>query len=88
MNLRKFTFEVKCVSETAEIFEIRAAEFLARFSKDEKTWKYLRSMVRTSDRQNMNTIVESHAFVNKRRKNILKEKNVMKPRIDPNLSIM
>ena len=41
MNLRKYTFDVKCISETAEVFEIKAPEFLARFSKDDKTWKYL-----------------------------------------------
>lgn len=88
MNLRNYTFEVKCVSETAEIFQISAPEFIARFSKDEKTWKFLKSMTKTSDNQSINSIVDKFASLNKRRKVIIKEKNVSKPKIDPAQNIM
>ena len=35
INKRNYTFEVKCISKTAELFSIKAAEFINRFSRDE-----------------------------------------------------
>jgi hypothetical protein len=45
-------------------------------------------MTKSSDNQNMNNIVDKVASLNKRRKTILKEKNVSKLKIDPAQNMM
>ena len=37
-NMRNNLCEVKCVTEKGSLFCITSREFMARFSKDERTW--------------------------------------------------
>lgn len=41
VNMREHTTTVKCISNEGSLFVIPADEFIARLSRDKKTWKMI-----------------------------------------------
>ena len=51
LNDRNCTTTVKCISTTAEVFCIKAEEFMIKLGRDDKTWKTITNRVISKDEE-------------------------------------
>jgi len=49
LNARNYTTTVKCLSNEASLYKIKAEEFTHRMSRDDNTWRMLKSLSSTKD---------------------------------------
>ena len=73
LNARNYTTTVRCLSNVAQIYCIKAEEFTHRMSRDDKTWDMLTKMTSSKDDTTVGKIKKNLKTTKQRNKSYLRE---------------
>ena len=70
---RNYASTVRCISNRASLFVIKAEEFLQRLSRDDLTWKIIKESSNIKENTNISSIMNNLVTTDEREKSNKKE---------------